>query len=140
MTHILVQAFEKSQRRLNLPPIRSGDTIRVSQRIKEGERERTQLFEGVVMAKRGGDGINGSVTVRRIASGIGVERIFNLQAPNIEKVEIVRRAKVRRKKLRYLRKETDIAKALQRERKLPRVTVSTPVAKEDNAQPETKTN
>lgn len=89
----------------NIPPdLRSGDTVRVHVRIVEGNRERIQVFQGVVIAMHG-SGANASFTVRRIAAhGIGVERTFLLRSPRIEKVEILRRAKVRRKQLYYLRK------------------------------------
>ncbi|MGI6379502.1 MAG: 50S ribosomal protein L19 [Anaerolineae bacterium] len=89
----------------NIPAdLRSGDTVRVHARIVEGDRERVQIFQGVVISmRRGADG--GSFTVRRIAAhGIGVERMFKLRSPRVEKVEIVRRAKVHRKQLYYLRK------------------------------------
>jgi len=87
-----------------IPDIRSGDTVRVHARIVEGERERTQVFQGIVLGL-GGRGVGQSFTVRRIAAhGIGVERTFLMHSPRIERVEILRRAKVRRKHLYYLRK------------------------------------
>ena len=86
-----------------IPDIRPGDTIRVHQRIKEGEKERIQIFEGVVLAKKHGKGISGTVTVRKISLGVGVERIFPIHAPFIQKMEVVKRAKVRKAKLYYLR-------------------------------------
>ncbi len=79
-----------------------GDTVKVSVRIKEGERERIQMFEGVVIAKKHG-GIHETFTVRRTSYGVGVERVFPINSPNVEKVEVVRRGKVRRAKLYYLR-------------------------------------
>lgn len=79
-----------------------GDTVRVHVKIKEGERERIQIFEGTVLAKHGG-GISETFTVRRVSYGVGVEKTFPLHSPNVEKVEIVRRGKVRRAKLYYLR-------------------------------------
>jgi len=97
-----------------LPDIRPGDTVRVYQKIKEiiskgkkkagEERERIQVFEGLVIARKHGKGINSTITVRKIISGVGVERIFPLHSPNIHKIEVVSRAKVRRAKLYYLRK------------------------------------
>ena len=85
------------------PPVANvGDTVRVSIRVKEGSRERTQVFEGTVIAKKHG-GIEESFTVRRISYGVGVEKVFPLHAPTIEKVETVRKGKVRRAKLYYLR-------------------------------------
>ena len=84
------------------PEFNVGDTVRVDVRIKEGERERVQAFEGTVIAKKHG-GIEETFTVRRISYGVGVEKVFPLHAPSIEKVEVVRHGKVRRAKLYYLR-------------------------------------
>lgn len=89
-----------------LPDIRVGDTIKVYQKIKEGEKQRIQIFEGLVLAKKHGAGIEGTVTVRKIISGVGVEKIFPLHSPNVEKFEIVSRGRVRRAKLYYLRERT----------------------------------
>ena len=86
----------------NIPAFASGDTVKVSAKIVEGEKERTQLFQGVVIKVRRG-GAGASFTVRRVAYGIGVERTFPLYSPLVEKVEVVRRGKVRRAKLYYLR-------------------------------------
>ncbi len=82
---------------------RPGDTVRVHVKVVEGSRERTQIFEGVVIRRRGG-GLNETFTVRRVSYGVGVERIFPLHSPRIERVEIVRRGRVRRARLYYLRK------------------------------------
>ena len=85
------------------PPVANvGDTVRVSIRVKEGSRERTQVFEGTVIAKKHG-GMEESFTVRRISYGVGVEKVFPLHAPTVEKIETIRRGKVRRAKLYYLR-------------------------------------
>ena len=84
------------------PKFNVGDTVRVSVRIKEGERERIQAFEGTVIAKKHG-GISETFTVRRVAHGCGVERVFPIHSPNIDKVELVRNGRVRRSKLYYLR-------------------------------------
>ena len=84
------------------PPFRSGDTVRVHVRIREGDKERTQVFEGVVIRRRRG-GASGSFTVRKISYGVGVERIFPLDSPSVEKIEIKSRGHVRRARLYYLR-------------------------------------
>lgn len=100
--HKLIEAVTKSQLRTDLPTFRTGDTLRVHVRIVEGSRERIQVFEGVVIKRRGG-GISETFTVRKISSGVGVERTFPLHTPKIEKIEVKRRGKVRRAKLYYLR-------------------------------------
>ena len=84
------------------PEFGIGDTVRVSVKIREGERERTQMFEGTVIAKRG-SGVAETFTVRRVAYGVGVERVFPLHSPNVQDVKVVRYGKVRRSKLYYLR-------------------------------------
>ena len=99
-----IENFKKSQLKTDLPDIRPGDTIRVHQKIKEKDKERIQLFEGLVLAKKHGKGISSTITVRKVVSGVGVERIFPLHSPNIEKIEISKRGKVKRAKLYYLRK------------------------------------
>ena len=86
----------------NAPEVKVGDTVRVHVWIKEGERQRVQAFEGTVIAKKHG-GINETFTVRRLSHGVGVERVFPVHSPNIEKVELIRSGKVRRGKLYYLR-------------------------------------
>lgn len=88
----------------DLPDIRPGDTVRVYQKIKEGDKERTHIFEGIVLARKHGKEAGATITVRKEISGIGVERIFPLHLPTIEKIEILNRGKVRRAKLYYLRK------------------------------------
>jgi large subunit ribosomal protein L19 len=98
----LLHAVESAQLRKDLPEIQSGDTVRLQVRVVEGNRERLQPFEGVVMRLRGG-GVNRNFTVRRITHGVGVERTFLLHSPRLEKIEILRHARVRRKQLYYLR-------------------------------------
>jgi large subunit ribosomal protein L19 len=98
----LISAFESSQLRDDLPEIFVGDTVRVGVRIREGNKERVQPYEGVVIAKRHG-GLNATITVRRIFQGIGVERVFMLHSPQVASVKVERRGKVRRAKLFYLR-------------------------------------
>ena len=99
----LMQSFiEKNMPEKEAPSITVGDTVRVHLKVKEGNRERIQVFEGTVIAKKHG-GINETFTVRRISYGVGVEKVFPLYRPVIEKVETIRRGKVRRAKLYYLR-------------------------------------
>jgi len=99
-----LETFNKPQLKTDLPDIRPGDTIRVYQKIKEGDKERVQVFEGQVLCRKHGKGITSTITVRKVISGIGVERIFPIHLPTIEKIEILKRGKVRRAKLYYLRK------------------------------------
>ncbi|MFO7261367.1 MAG: 50S ribosomal protein L19 [bacterium] len=99
----VVQDVTKAQMRTDLPEFGPGDTIRVNVRVREGDKERIQAFEGVCIGRRGA-GISESFTVRKISSGIGVERIFPLHSPSIESIEVVRRGRVRRAKLYYLRR------------------------------------
>lgn len=99
-----IENFLQPSLKKNLPDVRSGDTVRVYQKIKEGKQERTQMFEGQVLARKHGKGISSTITVRKVISGIGVEKIFPLHSPTIEKIEIVKRGKVKRAKLYYLRK------------------------------------
>ena len=98
----LIEAFTNEQLKAELPVVRIGDTIRVHNRIKEGSRERIQLFEGTVIAKHGG-GISETFTVRRVSYGCGVEKTFPIHSPNVVKVDVVRSGSVRRAKLYYLR-------------------------------------
>ncbi len=100
--HELISAFENAQKKESLPDIYVGDTVRVGVRISEGNKERVQPYEGVVISKRHG-GINETITVRRIFQGVGVERIFMLHSPQVASVKVERRGKVRRAKLFYLR-------------------------------------
>jgi large subunit ribosomal protein L19 len=99
----LIREFTKSQVQAKVPAINPGDTIRVFQRIKEGDKERIQPFEGLVIARKHGAGIGGMITVRKISDGIGVERIFPIYSPTIQKIDVVRRGRVRRAKLYYIR-------------------------------------
>ena len=98
----LIKAFTNEQLKETVPSFEIGDTVRVENKIKEGNRERIQIFEGTVIAKKHG-GIEETFTVRRLSYGIGVEKVFPVHAPSIEKVEVVRHGKVRRAKLYYLR-------------------------------------
>lgn len=98
----LVEALSKQYMKETLPEVRIGDTVRVHVKIKEGNRERIQTFEGTVIARKHG-GISETITVRRISYGVGVEKVFPLHSPNVDKIELVRHGKVRRAKLYYLR-------------------------------------
>ncbi|MDO3680789.1 50S ribosomal protein L19 [Paenibacillus ehimensis] len=98
----LIQEITKEQLRSDIPSFRPGDTLKVYVKVIEGSRERIQLFEGVVIKRRGG-GISETFTVRKISYGVGVERTFPLHTPKIDKIEVARRGKVRRAKLYYLR-------------------------------------
>lgn len=90
-----------------LPEFKPGDTVKVHQRIKEGGKERVQIFEGLVIARKGGKGVNASFMVRKISYGVGVERIFPLHSPNILKLEVSKPAEVRKAKLYYVRERQD---------------------------------
>ena len=98
----IIQKIEQEQLKKEVPQFRTGDTVRVYGKIKEGNRERVQVFEGVVIKQQGGSN-RATVTVRKQSNGLGVEKTWPLHSPNVEKVEIVRRGKVRRAKLYYLR-------------------------------------
>ena len=98
----LINEIENTQLKENLPEIGSGDTVKVNVKVSEGNRERIQTFEGVVIAIKG-VGINKLFTVRKLSFGVGVERIFPVHAPTIDSIEITRKGKVRRSKLYYLR-------------------------------------
>ena len=96
-----LKVITEGQIKENKPDFNIGDTVKVHVKIKEGNRERVQVFEGTVIAKRGG-GVSETFTVRRV-SGVGVEKVFPVNSPNVEKIDVVRRGKVRRSKLYYLR-------------------------------------
>lgn len=99
----IVHEIGKEQLRTDLPEFKVGDTIKVHYKIKEGSKERIQIFQGIVIQKRGAQ-ISKTFTVRKVSNGVGVERIFPLHSPNIQKIEVVRFGRVRRAKLFYLRK------------------------------------
>jgi len=102
---IRLRAVEREGLRETMPDFRPGDTVRVMVRVREGEKERLQAFEGVCIARKGG-GISETFMVRKVSAGVGVERIFPLHSPSVSAVEVVRRGKVRRAKLYYLRRLT----------------------------------
>jgi len=111
-----IRMIEEEQMRKDLPHFRPGDTVRVHVRVVEGSRERIQVFEGVVIRKRGG-GLRETFTVRRVSYGVGVERTFPLHSPRIEKIEVVRQGAVRRAKLYYLRNLSGKAARIREERR-----------------------
>ncbi|MBL0700049.1 MAG: 50S ribosomal protein L19 [Desulfosarcina sp.] len=98
----IIDQLNKESMRLDIPDFRAGDTVKVHAKIREGEKERIQIFEGVVISKRKGKS-NATFTVRKVSYGIGVERIFLLHSPTIDKIEVVTRGRVRRSKIYYLR-------------------------------------
>ena len=98
----IIKNIENAQMKAEVPQFNVGDTVRVSAKIKEGNRERTQVFEGTVLKKQG-TGVRATFTVRKISNGVGVEKTWPLHSPIVEKVDVVRRGKVRRAKLYYLR-------------------------------------
>ena len=110
--HEVTKEFLKN----DIPDFNSGDTISVNVKVREGNKERIQKYEGVVIARSGGSGLDASFTVRKISNGVGVERIFPLHSPMIESINVKRRGKVRRAKLNYLRNVTG-AKAARIEEK-----------------------
>ena len=110
-----LDAVEREGLRDDLPRFEPGDTVRVQVRVREGDKERLQAFEGVCIAKRGG-GISETFTVRKVSAGVGVERIFPLHSPTISSVELVRRGAVRRAKLYYLRRLSGRASRIREKR------------------------
>lgn len=103
LTMHALQDFEKAQLKQNLPPFKAGDTVKVHCKIKEGDKERIQIFEGVVLSRHNA-GVSSSFTVRKISYGIGVERVFPLHAPFIDRIDVITRGKVRQSRIYYLRK------------------------------------
>jgi large subunit ribosomal protein L19 len=98
-----LQVLDREQMRADVPRFKPGDTVKVHVRIREGEKERVQIFQGVVIRKRKGN-VNSTFTVRKVSYGVGVERIFPLHSPMVDKIEVVSRGRVRRSRLYYLRK------------------------------------
>jgi large subunit ribosomal protein L19 len=111
----VLEEITQEQIRTDIPELAPGDTVKVSARVIEGTRERIQVFEGTVMRMRAG-GIQKSITVRRIASGVGVERTFKVNSPRIEKIEVVRHGQARRAQLYFLRKRVGKAATLRERR------------------------
>jgi large subunit ribosomal protein L19 len=112
----VIRELEKEQMKQDIPAFRPGDTVRVHVKVIEGQRERIQLFEGVVIRRRG-TGVSETFTVRKVSYGVGVERTFPLHTPKIDKIEVVRRGKVRRAKLYYLRDRVGKAARIKEVRK-----------------------
>ena len=112
-----LRAIEREGLKTNIPEFSPGDTVRVMVRVREGEKERLQAFEGVCIGRRGG-GINETFTVRKISAGVGVERIFPLHSPSISGVEVVRKGRVRRAKLYFLRRLAGKAARIREDRGL----------------------
>ena len=98
-----LERLEREQMRMDLPVFKAGDTVKVHVKIKEGEKERIQVFQGIVISKRKGR-TNASFTVRKVSYGVGVERIFPLHSPVIDRIEVITQGRVRRSKIYYLRK------------------------------------
>ncbi len=111
----IIEALEKEQLRSDIPDFAPGDTVRVHAKIVEGSRERIQMFEGVVIARQG-TGVRETFTVRRISYGVGVERMFPVHSPRIEKIDVLRKGVVRRAKLYYLRNLTGKAARIKEKR------------------------
>ncbi len=111
----IVKAIETEQMRQDIPEFRPGDTVRINVKVVEGTRERIQAFEGIVI-KRKGSGLNETFTVRRISSGVGVERCFPVHSPRLESIKVMRKGRARRAKLYYLRKRTGKAATRIKER------------------------
>lgn len=111
----IIQQLEQEQLRSDIPGFRAGDTVRVHAKVVEGNRERIQIFEGVVLARKNG-GVRETFTVRRIASGVGVERTFLVHSPRVAKIEVKNRGIVRRAKLYYLRRLTGKAARIRERR------------------------
>jgi large subunit ribosomal protein L19 len=132
----LLEKFNKEQEK-NSTELRAGDTIKVHQKIQEGDKTRIQIFEGVIIAKKHGKGISSTITVRKVIEGVGVERVFPIHSPSVAKMEVVSHGKVRRSKLYYLRtakgkksrlKRKDFATAIAPEVKEEAVTTEAPIA------------
>lgn len=117
MVNSALTAFEKKQLRSEYPAFQPGDTVRIHTKVIEGEKERIQIFEGVVIARQGG-GLGETFTVRKISYGIGVERTFPLHSPRVDKIEVVRRGRIRRAKLYYLRERVGKATRIRTRRKM----------------------
>lgn len=110
MSQQIIREFEKSHLKKNVPELKPGMTIRVHQKLKEGDKERIQVFEGLVIKINSGSGVSKTFTVRKVVEGIGVEKIYPFHVDTVSRIEIVKKAKVRRAKLYYLRKKSNKTK------------------------------
>lgn len=110
-----IEIFSQQFLKKSLPDLRPGYTVRIYQKIKDGKEEKTQVFEGLIIARKHGKEMGGTITVRNVISGIGVEKIFPLHSPFIEKIEVLKRSKARRAKLYYLREAKGKRARLKRE-------------------------
>ncbi len=124
----LLAEFVKEQIRKDIPAIHPGDTVRVLQKIREGDKERIQPFEGLVIARKHGKGISATITVRKVSGGIGVERIFPIHSPTLQKIEVLKRSRVRRAKLYYIREKA----AKEARRKMKAIRLPETPATEEN--------
>ena len=113
----IVKNISSNQVKSELPQFKTGYTVKVHQKIKEGDKERIQIFEGLVIARKGGNGTNATFTVRKVSSGVGVERIYPLHSPNIAKIEIVKENDVRKSKLYYVRERRNNTPRMRKEQK-----------------------
>lgn len=131
----IIAEYTQKYKKKNLPDVRPGDTVRVYEKWFDGKKERIQMFEGIIIARKHGEEIGATITVRRVIDGVGVEKTFPLHSPNIEKIEIVKRAKVRRAKLYYLRR---IIGKIRLKRKELKKAVKEEKSEEPKAEKETK--
>jgi large subunit ribosomal protein L19 len=129
---IRLENFSKIQLKKDLPPIKPGDVVKIYQKIKEKDKERIQAFEGVIIAKKHGKGISGTITVRKVVSGVGVERIFPIHSPMIDRIEILRSSKVRRAKLYFLREIKSKKSALKRKEYAKAIATPSAIKTEEN--------
>jgi large subunit ribosomal protein L19 len=134
--------FNKVQRKKNMPQLEAGDVVKIHRKIKEGEKERIQIFEGIIIAIKGKQSSSPMITVRKVSEGVGVELILPVFSNNIEKIEIVKRGKIRRSKLYYLRgvtakksrmKYKDLSEFISQEEKEPEAAPETPVEKNESS-------
>ncbi len=130
----MTTTIERTYLRTNLPEVRPGDLVRVHQKIKEGDKERISAFEGLVIATKHGTGISATLTVRKVMDGIGVERVFPIHSPRIDKIEVIRRSKVGRAKLYYIRDKA----AREVRRKMRTLRLETPTATSEEQTNEVK--